>query len=533
MKNHERYTTNEDADTLRTIEELLEFGKKSLPKYVQSYWQDACNTMESERLNGLADILEAIKYGDSEEAASMLKDNWLGDGLVIGSVATYLPDGVGVVRQAHIDTYGDVKKENRDFLNRLERWHGEQRKKLAKEVGAATAKSMANSDNFMKDNEAYHGPTTREKFMERVHDTFGPKEARMMTYKMRSKEKPDADSVLAHEQYDPYRVAISFLGETDEPKYVPGITKWTERTYKRDLSTYRRNFARLIDDGKTLNKKQIELLEEYIDNIDEYLANPNIKPSYEEKEFPRTLTVQNSVRRFNDNRDFMYCYDLNTACESEAYGKVTARLYMCPRTDNMIELIDEFKHRCEEKDMQYFFKYSSDPRRNDRFIVYTNYDKINDHLGVLKEIGKNRPDLFRDMDDSRKSPFWGKIDGAPKGVYFGEEPPEMVTIDKEGREKSREAFTSYSQVRADAFMDAEKKWGVEVYGDDKDSIYQLFLTTDSKHFDSLSDISWKNAKLLEQMFRDELSSASPVSVDPNNICFNKSNKDIYVAEEED
>ena len=519
MRNHEQYGTGEDVDTLRGEEELLEFGKKSLPKYVQSYWQDACKTMGAERINGLTDALVAIKDGETKQAVKILKDNWLSDGLVMGSVATYLPEGVDVVRQVHAEVYGEGRtKENSAFLDQMEKWHREQRKKLAKEMGGAVAK--VNS-------EAYHGPTTREKFMERVHDTFGPEEARMLAYRMRSVEKPASDSVLAREQYDAYRASVSFLGETDEPKYVPGIVDWTEKTYKRDLLCYRRNIAKWINE-MAVDKELLDDFKEIIDNIDNYLADPNIEPSYREHKFYRTLTVQGSADRFKNNRDAMYCYDLNTACHHDNierfYGKITARLYMCPRTDNMIELIDEFKYRCEDKNIRYHFKYTSDPRRNDRFIIYTNYDKINDHLDVLKEIKKERPELFKDMNDARKNPFWGKLDGAPEGVYFGEEPPELVTINKEGNEIERRPFTSYTKVRADAFMSADKKWGVEVYGDDKDTIHEMYITSDSKHFDSPSDISWKNAERLEQIFREEL---DKTNVNPDNMCFNKSNKPIY------
>ncbi|MBO7657538.1 hypothetical protein J6S55_02775 [Candidatus Saccharibacteria bacterium] len=523
MKDHEHYSGSEEINTLRDSEELIKFGEESLPRYTLEYWNDACKTMEPKRINGLADALAAIKDGDSDEAVKMLKRDWLEDGLVLGSVATYLPEGVDVVRQIHMDVYGeDRSKENSAFLDQMEKWHDEQKKKLAREVGGAA---------IAKNTESYHGPTTREKFMERVHDTFGPEEARMLAYKMRSKEEPDPDSALAREQYDAYRASVSFLGETDEPKYVPGIVEWTEKTYKQDLLTYRRNFARWISEHKITDKEQIDNIERSIDNIDNYLANPTIKPSYRETDFPKALIVQGSATSFENNRGAMYCYDLDTACHDvkEVYGKITARLYMCPRTDNMIELIDEFKDKCDNKGIRYEFKYNSDPRRNDRFIVYTNYDKINDHIDVLKEIKKERPELFEDMDDTRKNPFWGKIDGAPEGVYFGEEPPELVTIDEDGHEKKRRPFTSYSQVRADAFILADKQWGVEVYGEDKDNIGALFITPSSKHFGSPSDISWKDAEHLEQIFREKLRKDG---VDPENLCFNKPNTDIYIADED-
>ena len=139
MKNHEHYSGSEEINTLRDSEELIEFGKESLPKYTLEYWNDACKTMEPERINGLADALVAIKDGDSDEAVKMLKRDWLEDGLVLGSVATYLPEGVDVVRQVHMDVYGeDRSKENSAFLDQMEKWHDEQKKKLMSERGRYT-----------------------------------------------------------------------------------------------------------------------------------------------------------------------------------------------------------------------------------------------------------------------------------------------------------------------------------------------------------------------------------------------------------
>lgn len=531
MRNHEQYGTGEDINTLRDEKELLEFGEKSLPKYVQSYWQDACKTMGAERINGLTDTLVAIKDGETKQAVKMLKNNWLSDGLVMGSVATYLPEGVDVVRQVHAEVYGEGRtKENSAFLGQMEKWHKEQRKKLAKEVGGAVAK--ANS-------EAYHGPTTREKFMERVHDTFGPEEARMLEFKIRDANKigKPTQPPFGLTYYDPYAASVSFIGDTDEPKYIPGIMDWTEENYKNDMKDYKRNFIEWISDGSRTDE-QIRWLEKAIDNIDACLEDTE-ELLYKGKNFPTTMHVQGDIEDFkNSSNDFMYCDDLTTAFNSyfghrnKTYGEITARLYMCPRTDNMIELIDEFRHKCGEKDIRYRFKYSSDPYRNDRIVIYTNYDRINDHLDVLKEIKQEHPELFRDMDNTRKNPFWGKIDGAPEGVYFGEEPPKMVIVTKEGREVDRHAWTSYSKLRANAFEEADRKWAEEIYKEKSADYIGFFgtLTDDAKHFDSPSDISWENAKKLEQIFREELDKAN---VNPDNMCFNKSNKDIYVTDEDE
>ncbi|MBR3252576.1 hypothetical protein IKF84_00680 [Candidatus Saccharibacteria bacterium] len=527
MRNHERYTTNEDTDTLRTTEELLEFGE-TLPKYVQNYWQNACKTMEPERINGLTDTLVAIKDKDFEQAKNILKENWMDDGLVMGSVATYLPEGVDVVRQVHIDAYGGIKKENREFFDRMEKWHEEQRKKFAKEMGKAAVKTRGDSDNSMKDSEAYHGPTTREKFMERVEDNFGIWAARNMAYGMRMNGK----------RYGAYGIANCFGYERDEPKKIPNLEQWAKESYNHDLNINKRNFKRFLkkarEDG---NKEWVGIFEEWVDKIDKYFAKPNANPSYGNAGFPETMQEQEGGR-------FMYGWDVQTAFERKVgsykgYGEVEARLYMCPRTDNLTDFIDEFKDRCNEKDLRYYFKYANYSNRDDRFIIYTNYNLINDHLKTLREMWSERPELFKNMNDSCCNPFWGRIDvdGDPyvsheMGVYFGEEPRRYPRdfeptnrdegLDKKGEDPDAVSTFrgySYSGLRGDIFDIAFKKWTREVYGEkeyrDEDG-WRKFKN--EVHFDSPSDISWKNAERLEQIFRKELDKAD---IDPNNMCFDK------------
>lgn len=528
MKNHELFSaSNNNEDIAHNNEQFLGFGDEFLPEYTRDTWKDNCKTLETKRLQGLVDVLIAIKNGSKEYAIKTLENNWLSDGFVMKSVATCLSDGVDVVRQVYKDTWGEAfSQKNKDFLDRLDKWHEEQQKLLSKK------------DTY----EDEHGPTTREKFMERVHDTFGPEEARMMAFAIRNANnigKP-ARHPFGITYYDPYAASVSFIGETDEPKYVPSIMEWTEINYKNDLEDYKRNFIDWINSG-SYTEKQTSWLKKAVNDIDACLEDDE-EPSYRGKNFPTTMRVQGNIEDFKDNNDFMYCNDLTTAFNSyfghknNTYGETTARLYMCPRTDTMTKLIDEFRHKCARKDVRYSFKYSSDPYRNDRIVIYTNYNRINDHLDVLKEIKQEHPELFRDMDDTRKNPFWGKIDGAPEGVYFGEEPPEEINTDKQGKTEHR-PWTSYSSLRAEIFEKADQRWAKEVYGDDDDDedntnpfagIFDGWgLPDNAKHFNSPSDISWESARRLEQIFREELSEALPVDVDPNNICFNKSNQPVY------
>lgn len=508
---------HEQSVAIDNREEFLEFGENSLPEYTKTIWQKSAEKIEPERLEGLVGVLTDIKNGERENAIKALKSNWLSDGLVMGSVATYLPEGVDVVRQVYRETWGDDYK-NKDFLDRLEKWHDEQQEMLADEEA---------EDEDYEDEDSYErGPTTREKLMERVHDIFGPEEARMMAYGMRMDDGT----------YEAYRVANCFVAKRDEPKGIPNLRQWAMASYDRDLNNYKNHFENALKKARETGSEEAErLFTGWLDGINKYLSDPNANPLYGDGDFPETMKKQ-------EGGGFMHCWDFDTAINrkmgnfDETYGDITARLYMCPRTDCLTDFMDEFKNRCDEKELRYYFKYINYPSiRADRFLIYTNNNLINEHLEVLREMQKERPELFKDMDDGSRNPFWGTIDGAPEGVYFGEEPrhyprdfePTNRELYGEKTPKGEDldatpAFRgySYSGLRSDVFDIAFEKWAKEVYGEEKTGEIKNIneVIKNEVHFDSPSDISLENAEKLEQMFREELDKAD---IDPNNMCFDK------------
>ncbi len=105
--------------------------------------------------------------------------------------------------------------------------------------------------------------------------------------------------------------------------------------------------------------------------------------------------------------------------------KIEARLYLSPSDDNVALLTWEIISKCHnEKDMSFELKVAECDDRNDKIVLYTDYKNIGKYLEILREIKDEKPELFENMG---KNKLWGTIDGAPEGVYFGEEPDEDRT----------------------------------------------------------------------------------------------------------
>ena len=324
-------------------------------------------------------------------------------------------------------------------------------------------------------------------------------------------------------------VSLCPVVELSDIKFSALFGEWVDRAYAKDLSTIseflKENATRCEGEGRT---KDADFCKEMAGKIDYKLKGEDVHPGWsdEPSELPATMEYQVGGL-------FLHCRDIKTALLGG--DKVELRLYMHPKLDRMMELVDLFKNKCDERGQRYYFKISQDAR-SDGFIIYTNYKHVNKQLDVLKEISDERPDLFEGMDSRTKNPFWGEIDGAPKGVFFGEEPAryprafeptaaELGMTRENGYEYSSDDVPffegySYSGLRAEVFEIAFKKWMKEVYHETKKD-YEYFIDgkkSDSIAFNSPSDISWPAARRLEQLFREELDKAD---IDPNNLCFDK------------
>lgn len=141
---------------------------------------------------------------------------------------------------------------------------------------------------------------------------------------------------------------------------------------------------------------------------------------------------------------FIHCINPNKRDNFGGQDKVDCRFYLCPKPDNLVPIMNAFVQKSDEADLPYYFKFSTNPNRNDKLVIYSSDEMAEKHLATLEKIQDEHPEWF---EGSGKNPLWGVIEGA-KGIYYGAEPQAS------GKD-------SYGGRRAKIFSDALSEWRQE------------------------------------------------------------------------
>jgi|GEM_PF-5725767 len=141
---------------------------------------------------------------------------------------------------------------------------------------------------------------------------------------------------------------------------------------------------------------------------------------------------------------FIHCKNPNKKGPYGGENDVVCRFYMCPKPDDLVPIMEAFTKESEANDLPYYFKFSTNPNRNDKLVIYSSSNTAEKHLATLEKINKEHPEWF---ENTGKNPLWGIIDGL-KGVYYGAEP---LNTGKD----------SYGSKRAKIFSNALSEWRQE------------------------------------------------------------------------
>ncbi len=125
------------------------------------------------------------------------------------------------------------------------------------------------------------------------------------------------------------------------------------------------------------------------------------------------------------------------ACQEKEFP-VKHRLYVGCQAQDMWKLAKEFKDKCDERNVPFYFKLSSKARR-DRMVFYANTNNLYDYLNILQEIKQENPEIINRCGEPPIAT--GKLDG---WIGIGDEPPR----DKNGK------LQSYNILRANIFEDS-------------------------------------------------------------------------------
>lgn len=96
---------------------------------------------------------------------------------------------------------------------------------------------------------------------------------------------------------------------------------------------------------------------------------------------------------------------------------ISCRLYLNLLPENAMKLGEILLKDGLKNKRKTYFKFSTENSRNDTFLIYTNYHKVQEFVDLLRQIKTQRPELFEGCENA--FPTMPMIDGF---IAFGEEP---------------------------------------------------------------------------------------------------------------
>ncbi len=131
---------------------------------------------------------------------------------------------------------------------------------------------------------------------------------------------------------------------------------------------------------------------------------------FSESDELRPASIQNKKIVDVNDADFFHVYPFTRA-------RTDCRLYVNLKPKNSIKLGNILMEKCREKRYKLYFKFWTGNDRNDSFLIYTNYGRVQDMVDMLNGIKAEHPEIFDGAEKTSK--LLPLIDGY---IGFGEEP---------------------------------------------------------------------------------------------------------------
>ena len=126
----------------------------------------------------------------------------------------------------------------------------------------------------------------------------------------------------------------------------------------------------------------------------------------------RPLNSQSGRIVDEDFADFVHVYPFIMP------RNISCRLYLNLKPEYILELGKILTEKCYQKHYRIYYKFWTGMNdRNDTFLIYTNYNRVQKIVDILKEIKNEKPEIFAGAEKS--SGILSMIDGF---IGFGEEP---------------------------------------------------------------------------------------------------------------
>ena len=321
-------------------------------------------------------------------------------------------------------------------------------------------------------------------------------------------------------------------GYSDELRTKEYYKKLVQVNYKEkkytgiNMEDKDRLVSQIFNDWKkdlTLNIKDDEIKKYNKDfpYLREFLKNtPYVKSAKEFFKIQRKVDVDEQLETIYSkytpfSHGESWTYISHNSINPSKYKKfiVDHRLYLNTENIDTYKVMELFRNKCKERELDYHFKFSDIGNRDDTIVIYSDDKKLSKYLEILEEIKKEEPEIVKRAQTPPM--LTGKIDG---WIGYGSEP----SLDENG--KNTKSFnSSRSGIIQNAISKETIKWLREnkeltkentglneyltkqIFDDIKDK-YRMVKSVDEPEFQEKllkkleNDISKNKSEILEGKF---------------------------------
>ena len=232
---------------------------------------------------------------------------------------------------------------------------------------------------------------------------------------------------------------------------------YKEKKYKDiNMEDKDRLVSQIFNDWKkdlTLNIKDDEIKKYNKDfpYLREFLKNtPYVKSAKEFFKIQRKVDVDEQLETIYSkytpfSHGESWTYISHNSINPSKYKKfiVDHRLYLNTENIDTYKVMELFRNKCKERELDYHFKFSDNGDRDDTIVIYSDDKKLSKYLEILEEIKKEEPEIVKRAQTPPM--LTGKIDG---WICYGSEPK----LDEDGKNTN-----SFNSVRSGIIQNAISK----------------------------------------------------------------------------
>ena len=213
----------------------------------------------------------------------------------------------------------------------------------------------------------------------------------------------------------------------------------TKNISDEDIKSYNnQNFARLRE-----CIKDIPDIKDFKENLKVYKRlNKLDKLDKDSKKTELTDIYQNYAAFFPGDTWTYIRYNSINASKPKNFT-VDHRLYLNTENIDTYKVMELFRNKCKERELNYLFKFAEKGDRDDTIVIYSDDRKLSDYIEILEEIKKEEPEIVKRAQTPPM--LTGKIDG---WIGYGSEP----SLDENGKHTK-----SFNSVRSGIIQNAISK----------------------------------------------------------------------------